>query len=155
MDWSVILLMKGIWGHPGLVTNCIIFCYLFTLKDQCKKASFCTDTLLGLCKVLLTNAWDRTLIRGSWLIYPPDVYKKSNRKSGFVAKPEATQIVSCLASVDHCWPINGPSNKRIKDRKTIGFANCVWNWIWAWHISDLETWICIWVSNFQDSLKLK
>ena len=42
----------------GLVTNSIRFCWLFTIKDRCKKVLFQQTHNQGLHQLLLTVSWD-------------------------------------------------------------------------------------------------
>ena len=49
---------SSIWGSSGLVTNSIIFCRLFTIKDRCKKVRFLQTQNQGLRQLLLTVSWD-------------------------------------------------------------------------------------------------
>ena len=42
----------------GLVTNSILFCCLFTIRDQCKKVRFQQTHNQGLRQLLLTLSWD-------------------------------------------------------------------------------------------------
>ena len=46
------------WGcslrcGPGLVTNSIIFCWLFKIKDQCRKSAFSTNTQSRLASIVV------------------------------------------------------------------------------------------------------
>ena len=50
-DWSEVGL---VWGFAGLVTNAILFCRLFKIKDQCKKVRFQQTHNQGLRHLLLT-----------------------------------------------------------------------------------------------------
>ena len=43
---------------PGLVTNAILLCWLFTIKDRCKKVRFQQTHNQGLRQLLLTVSWD-------------------------------------------------------------------------------------------------
>ena len=43
---------------PGLVINSILFCWLFKIKDRCKKVRFQQTHNQGLCQLLLTVSWD-------------------------------------------------------------------------------------------------
>ena len=43
---------------PGLVTNSILFCWLFEIKDRCKKVRFQQTHNQGLRQLLLTVSWD-------------------------------------------------------------------------------------------------
>ena len=42
----------------GLVTNSILFCWLFKFKDQCKKVRFQRMHVQGLHQLFLTVSWD-------------------------------------------------------------------------------------------------
>ena len=42
----------------GLVTNSILFCWLFKIKDWCKKVRFLQTHIEGLHQLLLTVSWD-------------------------------------------------------------------------------------------------
>ena len=46
-----------IWP-PGLVTNSILLCGLFKIKDQCKKVRFQQTHNQGLRQLLLTVSWE-------------------------------------------------------------------------------------------------
>ena len=43
---------------PGLVTNSILFCSIFKIKDRCKKVRFLQTHNQGLRQLLLTVSWD-------------------------------------------------------------------------------------------------
>ena len=43
---------------PGLVTNSIIYCRLFKIKDRCKQVRFQHTNNQGLRQLLLTVSWD-------------------------------------------------------------------------------------------------
>ena len=45
-------------AFAGLVTNSILLCWLFTIKDQCKRVRFQQTHNQGLCQLLLTMSWD-------------------------------------------------------------------------------------------------
>ena len=44
--------------ETGLVTNSILFCRLFTIKDRCKQMHFQQTHNQGLRQMLLTVSWD-------------------------------------------------------------------------------------------------
>ena len=46
------------WFFAGLVTNSILFCWLFKIKDRCKKVRFLQTHNQGLRQLLLTVSWD-------------------------------------------------------------------------------------------------
>ena len=54
----------GWWG-PGLVTNSILFYWLFKIKDRCKKVRFQQTHNQGLRQLLLTVSWDLRAYRGT------------------------------------------------------------------------------------------
>ena len=47
-----------IYYIPGSVTNLILFCWLFTLKDWSKKSRFQQTQKQGFCQLFLTVSWD-------------------------------------------------------------------------------------------------
>ena len=46
------------YGGAGLVTNSILFCWLFKIRDRCKKVRFQQTHNQGLRQLLLTVSWD-------------------------------------------------------------------------------------------------
>ena len=56
------------WSEPGLLTNSIIFCWLFAIKDRCKIVCFRQTHNQGLRQLLLMVSWDLHAKRGT-----PDV----------------------------------------------------------------------------------
>ena len=45
-------------SSPGLVTNSILFCWLFTIKNRCKKVRFQQTHNQVLIQLMLTVFWD-------------------------------------------------------------------------------------------------
>ena len=56
--WTLGVTSKDVCRPPGLVTNSILFCCLFKIKDRCTKVRFQQMHNQGLRKLLLTVSWD-------------------------------------------------------------------------------------------------
>ena len=50
--------LSQICFRPGLATNSILFCLLFSIKDRCNKVRFQQTHNQGLRQLLLTVSWD-------------------------------------------------------------------------------------------------
>ena len=57
--WLICCLARFLcWSPAGLVTNSILFCWLFKIRDCCKQVRFQQTHNQGLRQLLMTVSWD-------------------------------------------------------------------------------------------------